>query len=249
MFKGLREQWKALEDCVVRPPRANYQTSELIGGTSGRFAVGEAVSRREDVTLTNPRGEKLKCSYYKPPGREENLPCVVYCHCNSGSRCDANEVVALLVPCGMAVLALDFSGSGMSEGEYVTLGVREVEDVDTAVKFLRSRSTGHIGMWGRSMGAVVCLLYGQRDPSISGIVLDSPFSNLVSLMEDLACGQGLRIPRVMVKSLIGFLRRSIRKRAGFDIYLADPLAAATSSFIPALVSPRSSVLSFHRRIE
>jgi pimeloyl-ACP methyl ester carboxylesterase len=143
-------------------------------------------------------------------------------------------VVALLIPCGIAVLALDFAGSGHSDGDYVTLGVREVDDVECAIAFLRSKNTSHIAMWGRSMGAVVCLLYGQRDPSIAGIVLDSPFSNLVTLMEELACGQGLRIPRYLIKSLIGFLRRSIKKRAGFDICVSDPLSAAESSFIPAL---------------
>ena len=222
---------------MIRPPRATYTEDELVGGTSGKFAVGLHPGFRQDLDLTNKRGQKLKCSYYKPVGRSipREIPCVVYCHCNSGSRCDANEAVALLIPCGIAVLALDFSGSGHSDGEYVTLGVREVDDVEEAIKFLRSKSTSHIAMWGRSMGAVICLLYGQRDPSIAGIVMDSPFSNLVSLMEELATGQaGLRIPKFGIKSIIGFLRRSIRKRAGFDIYLSDPLAAAECSFIPAL---------------
>jgi len=36
-------------------------------------------------------------------------PVVVYCHCNSGSRRDAEEVLHLLLPRGLAVLALDFA--------------------------------------------------------------------------------------------------------------------------------------------
>ena len=52
------------------------------------------------------------------------------------------------------------------------MGVNEVEDVEAAVTWLRTRNTSHIGMWGRSMGAVTCLLYGQKDPTIAGIVLD-----------------------------------------------------------------------------
>jgi hypothetical protein len=35
-----------------------------------------------------------------------------------------------------------------------------------------------IGLWGRSMGAVTALMYADYDPSIGGLVLDSPFSNL-----------------------------------------------------------------------
>ncbi len=117
---------------------------------------------REDVELQNVRGELLKCSYYRPTGRSvpHDLPCVVYCHCNSGSRCDANEVVGLLIPSGIAVMALDFAGSGRSDGDYVSLGVREVDDVASVIEYLRERKrTSHVAMWGRSMGAVVCLLY------------------------------------------------------------------------------------------
>ena len=145
-----------------------------------------------------------------PDGR---LPCVVYCHCNSGSRRDAEEVLYHLLPRGMTVFALDFAvggwvgvcvgggggagggkwvwsgggggrvggggwrvrawrgggggkpgsrcerrevllpphlidsptyppthplqGSGLSEGDYVTLGANEVDDLAAAVAYLR----------------------------------------------------------------------------------------------------------------
>ena len=36
------------------------------------------------------------------------------------------------------------------------------------------------------MGAVTALLYSQRDPSVAGMVLDSPFSRLTALMLELA---------------------------------------------------------------
>lgn len=62
-------------------------------------------------------------------------------------------------------------GSGMSEGQYVTLGAREVDDLASAVEYLRDEgSTSTIALWGRSMGAVTALLYSQRDPSIAGMV-------------------------------------------------------------------------------
>jgi len=35
------------------------------------------------------------------------------------------------------------------------------------------------------MGAVTSLMHADRDPSIAGLVLDSPFSSLRSLAEDL----------------------------------------------------------------
>ncbi len=62
-------------------------------------------------------------------------------------------------------------GSGLSEGQWVTLGAEEVDDVEAAVEHLRaSGRVSTLGLWGRSMGAVTALLYSQRDPSIAGMV-------------------------------------------------------------------------------
>ena len=62
-------------------------------------------------------------------------------------------------------------GSGLSEGQWVTLGAHEQDDVEVAVAHLRATgNVSTIGLWGRSMGAVTALLYSQRDPSIAGMV-------------------------------------------------------------------------------
>lgn len=55
---------------------------------------------------------------------QEYPPCVIYLHGNCGSRCDANDAVKLLLPQGIAVCCFDFSGSGYSEGDHISLGVR-----------------------------------------------------------------------------------------------------------------------------
>ncbi len=63
----------------------------------------------------NKKGQKLQCSHYLPlsvQGKDGKLPCVVYCHCNSGSRRDAEEAVFHLLPSGIGVLAFDFAVSG-----------------------------------------------------------------------------------------------------------------------------------------
>lgn len=62
-------------------------------------------------------------------------------------------------------------GSGNSQGEWVTLGAHEVDDLEVAVKHLRVEyPEATIGLWGRSMGAVTAILYAAKDPSIAGIV-------------------------------------------------------------------------------
>jgi alpha-beta hydrolase superfamily lysophospholipase len=55
-----------------------------------------------------------------------------------------------------------------------------------------------IGLWGRSMGAVTSILQSSRDPSIAGMVLDSPFSNLNRLSLELAKTH-TKIPQFIAK--------------------------------------------------
>ena len=77
----------------------------------------------------NYRGHILKCSWYIPDGSFNQIDCVVYCHGNSGSRLDALECVEKLLPIGLSVFSFDFAGCGMSEGEYVSLGHFEKDDI------------------------------------------------------------------------------------------------------------------------
>ena len=60
-----------------------------------------------------------------------------------------------IILAGFQLFCFDFSGSGLSEGEYVTLGVQESEDLGVVVDHLHTISTvGPLVLWGRSMGAV-----------------------------------------------------------------------------------------------
>ncbi|GIL52108.1 hypothetical protein Vafri_8045 [Volvox africanus] len=236
---GLGALWDSLVDCICRPPRDEYiYPDELVGGSRRLFRVGRYPGIREDLTLTNKRGLLLQCSHYLPKhvrGKDGRLPCVIYCHCNSGSRRDAEEAICVLIPCGVSVFTLDFAGSGLSEGQWVTLGAEEVDDVATAVEYLRAGGkVSTLGLWGRSMGAVTALLYSHKDPSIAGMVLDSPFARLTDLMLEIVQEQRLPIPRPLAKLALAAMKRSVIKRAGFDITKVSPVDAVSQSHIPAL---------------
>ena len=86
----------------------------------------------------------------------------------------------------MTLFCLDFSGSGLSDGEFISLGHYEREDLKVVIEFLRnSGKVTSVGLWGRSMGAVTALMHANRDHSIAGLVLDSPFSSLPKLSKEL----------------------------------------------------------------
>ncbi|VFQ60178.1 unnamed protein product [Cuscuta campestris] len=225
-----------LVNFVIRPPRAEYDPKNDL--LDEEFMLKGKWFQRKDLEVKNIRGDTLKCSHYMPIIylEEKPLPCVIYCHGNSGCRADASEAAIILLPLNITVFTLDFSGSGLSDGEHVTLGWNERDDLKAVVEYLRQDgNVSLIGLWGRSMGAVTSLMYGADDPSIAGMVLDSPFSDLVHLMMELVDTYKIRLPKFTVKFAIQYMRKAVLKKAKFDITLLNTIKVAKTCFVPVLI--------------
>lgn len=97
---------------------------------------------------------------------------------------------------GVNLCIFDFAGYGNSEGTFVSLGSKEIWDIECVIEHLKEhyRQKKFI-LWGRSMGAVAALLYlavkslgvgdgvGEgkgmsRENAVIGGVYDSPFHSL-----------------------------------------------------------------------
>ncbi|KAF2566522.1 hypothetical protein F2Q68_00026555 [Brassica cretica] len=224
-----------LVNFIIRPPRAEYKPEHDL--LEQEFLLKGRWYQRKDLEVKNIRGDVLKCSHYMPLERPEDrpLPCVIYCHGNSGCRADASEAAIVLLPSNITIFTLDFSGSGLSGGDYVTLGWNEKDDLKAVVEYLRTDgNVSLIGLWGRSMGAVTSLMYGAEDPSIAAMVLDSPFSDLVDLMMELVDTYKFPLPKFTIKFAIQYMRRAVQKRAKFDITDLNTIKVAKSCFVPVL---------------
>lgn len=230
-FGGSYEDlWKAF----IRPPRDEYEMNDL---GPAEFRMSHRTFIRTDIDITNDRGLVLKCSHFEPKEDyrvAEKLPCVIYLHGNSSSRLEALATLPHLLPSNITVFCLDLSGSGKSEGEYISLGWFERDDLACVVEHLRSSGrTSCIGLWGRSMGAVTALLHGDRDPSIAGMVLDSSFSALHLLAEELAKNYA-KVPKLLVSTALKLIRKSVKSKAKFDINDLNPIDHVAQCFIPAM---------------
>jgi len=155
-------------------------------------------------------------------------------HGNCSSRLEALINLPSLLLQNIQLIAFDFSGCGMSEGDWVSLGHYEKDDLARIVDILRSSGkVSTIGLWGRSMGAATALLHGDRDPFISGMVIDSSFANLKQLVKEMALNH-IKIPKFVLSAGLAFIRRTIKNKAGFDINDLSPIKHADKCFIPAM---------------
>lgn len=265
--------YQELVNAIIRPPRANYREEHL--GPPAFSFLGKRFTRT-DFTLQTKRGLNLQCSHWEPVERSvERIPVVIYMHGNASARVEVLPQLTCLLALGVAVFAFDFAGSGKSDGEHVSLGYYEREDLMCVVAHLRATDVvSTIALWGRSMGAGECdlallscfvitvvdvwcipfaqhlihhipcallsvtaLMHGDRDPSIAGMVLDSPFADLSRLCEEMvekARDQGINVPGFVSSVAIRMIRGSVRRQADFDIKDVSPISHVEHCFIPAL---------------
>lgn len=77
---------------------------------------------------------------------------------------------------GFSTLAFDFSGCGESDDDTLTIK-KEVEDLKSAINFIKTKGFENIALFGHSTGALVSLY--AYNPEIKTIVLWSPVTNKV----------------------------------------------------------------------
>lgn len=221
--------WKS----IIRPPRAAYSAKEL-GLT--KFLFRKNVYERKDLQLTSPRGQKLECShFFMRGGAALRQLCVVYLHGNCSSRLEVFDVLPVLLSRGLAVFCLDLSGSGWSDGEYISLGHYEEQDLKCVLDYLReSGQTRAVGLWGRSMGAAAAVLRASDDGNLAACVLDSPFSDLKVVIEEYVNRRYLSLPTWMMSAGLELLRSEVESRAEFNPLELSPVRRAGKATCPAL---------------
>lgn len=235
----IKHGYNELVNLIIRPPRAQYELEDL-GPAS--FAFGNQQYQRRDFSVVNDRQQTLQCSHWLPRQESVNgvteFPCVIYLHGNSSCRVEALSVLRTCLASGMTVVAFDCGGCGKSDGDYISLGYYEREDLKAVIEHLRANTrVTTVGLWGRSMGAATALLHADRDPTIAGIVVDSAFTNLEQLVQEIVergRREGYTIPGFAVKIVMKFIRSSVQKRANFDVKRLSPIEHASISFVPAL---------------
>jgi fermentation-respiration switch protein FrsA (DUF1100 family) len=175
----------------------------------------------QEFELQTSDGIRL-AAWYTPP---KNGALILTAHGYGDRR--SEDFYSLFAEHGYGVLAWDFRGHGVSEGDLVTLGYYETLDVEAALAYaLAQPEVEHIGAWGGSMGEVTMIRAAARHPEIEALVADSPF---VTLEDEL----DLRVPYPLLKPLI---RTFAERETGLHLDLVRPVDDI------GLISPRAVFL-------
>jgi len=77
---------------------------------------------------------------------------------------EAKSLVTYLAKEHITLFCFDWPGCGLSEGEYVTLGWQEKNELAFIIDHLRThRKVSALAIWGRSMGAATALMLASED--------------------------------------------------------------------------------------
>ena len=226
--------YETLWKFIIRPPRDEYE-EELLGNFV--FTYRDKQYQRKDYDLISSEGYIMKCSFIEPIDKCRptfEMPVVLYLHGNSSSRLEGLNNLEVLLKNNINLFVIDFPGCGLSEGEYISLGYHEKNDVKIIVDFIENLpGVSKIGIWGRSMGAATTLLYTYKDPRISAICIDSPFENFKRLAEELVIKQ-IKLPKFIIDGALKIVQGTVKKKNGLDIYKLKPLENVSNTFQPAL---------------
>jgi pimeloyl-ACP methyl ester carboxylesterase len=140
----------------------------------------------EDVAFRNADGLNLRGWYLPPPPvGAERAPAIAYGHGNATDRRQWLPVALAVHDAGFAQLLFDFTGRGESEGEVISLGAHEAQDLRSALDVLAARpeiDPMRLAVGGRSMGAAAAIYLAADDARVKALVLDSPFADLKELV-------------------------------------------------------------------
>jgi pimeloyl-ACP methyl ester carboxylesterase len=142
----------------------------------------------EPVTIATPDGWDL-AGWYMTTSEPAAKGTLVLAYGDAGNMGFMLDYAAAFGARGFDVLTFDYRGFGDSDpfagdlrrlihAEYLT-------DLEAAVAFAASRSTGPILVYGQSMGAVLAIAVAAGRGDVAGVVAEGPYTTTADLLEAL----------------------------------------------------------------
>ena len=186
------------------------------------FTPFEFQADYEDIELVTADGVNFGGWYFRQPGSPQT---VIVSGGHKGQRQGALGISIALWRKGFNVIVYSYRGMLGSDRAPITFGIKEVLELQAVIAFARKRiPRARIGLLGYSMGAVVSLLGAAGEPGVEALVLDSPFSDLRTLLIENVRTRA-RLPGTPFVWLAGLM---LRARSGSKLADCSPISVLSS---------------------
>ena len=131
----------------------------------------------EDVTVTSPEGLKL-VGWFIP---SQNGAVIMMQHGYKSDRGELLNEAEMMYRHGYGVLLTTVRAHDASDGEMITFGMKEVNDLEAWYLYLITRKDvdpDKIGILGNSYGGMLAIEYAAQNKNIKAVVADCAFSSL-----------------------------------------------------------------------
>ena len=141
--------------------------------------------------------------------------------------------VPLFIKEGFNILLVDERSHGESQGDFLSYGYFERDDLDLWINYLEKRKGQKLflGLHGQSMGAATVLMCGARNPKVRFIIEDCGYNSAKEIIKD----QCLKKMKFMpFKFVYYLLRKKVQKLYNFDLDKVTPMEDILKSDVPIL---------------
>ncbi len=186
------------------------------------FTPFEFQADYEEVELVTADGINFGAWHFRQPGSPQT---VIVSGGHKGQRQGSLGISAALWRKGFNVILYSYRGWPGSDRAPITFGIKEVLELEAVIAFARKRiPNARIGLLGYSMGAVVTLLGAAGEPGVQALVLDSPFSDLRTVLVE-NVRRAIKLPGTPFVWLAGVM---FRMRTGSQLSESRPQAVLSS---------------------
>jgi pimeloyl-ACP methyl ester carboxylesterase len=209
--------------------RMNLRTPETFYSNYTFSPFETQVEGYEEIALTTEDGLRLSAWWLPQPGSRR---VVIGLAGHRSLKSDLLGIGSGLWRAGNNVLLFDWRSRGQSDIAQHSLAYYELRDAEAAVAYVFKRiPEARVGLMGYSMGASVAILLGAREPRVTAIVADSPFTGIAEVVAHGAAQ--LRLPPQLV---VPVADRLTNWRYGYRFGAVRPIEAV------AAISPRPLLL-------
>jgi len=213
---ALAAPWLATS-CLPPEWGANAILHPLRRPLSGRPALAH-----EDVSFSSD-GLLLKGWIFRPHTKTDRW--IVYLHGVADNRESGVGLAERYVRQGYSVLAYDARAHGDSQGSECTYGYYEKRDLTRA---LDSVGASDAILFGSSLGAAVALQAAAIEPRVRGVVAESTFADLESVVRE-------RAPFFATRKEVDAALALAERMGHFVVAEVSPLKAAPAIKVPVLL--------------